>query len=222
MRKTNKINAFLLVTSVLSTAILLISATFSYFTTQSMSKMNAVAIEAGKIKLGLGVSSLYTGHKLIPMNDNDVMKAYNQECIDDLGNGACLAYSFEVFNYEKSVDVSGTIDFNVDGIEHLSYMILDENNNVYLDKTSVSNGVNEKLSLGDGFTLEDGTSLNGNSKKFYLLIWLTNLDEAQEAYDAGGSFSASITYNSIYGGRLSTNISGYESDNNNVAELGGA
>lgn len=219
--KNNKINMFLIITTMLSSIILLIGATFSYFTTRSMSKTNAVSMEAGKVKLGLGVSSISTGHKLIPTNDSDIMTAYNQNCIDDNGNGACLSYGLEIFNYNKSQDIIGTIDFEVTDIDNLSYMLLDENNNIYLDKVSVEDGINNNLPLGNPFSLQDGSELIPASKKFTLLIWLSNLDEDQSEFDAGGSFKASITYNSVYGGKLTASIDGYEDNSNNTSHLGG-
>lgn len=219
--KQNKINVFLLVTSILSTFILLIGATFSYFSTRNMSKMNALAVEAGKVRLGLGVSPLYTGYKLIPTNDSDIMTAYNQKCLDDYGNGACLAYEFEVYNFNLKQDVIGKIDFNVEGIENLSYIVLDENDIIYLDKTSVGNGITKDLPLGEHFILEDATELNSKSKKFKLIIWLTNLEQDQNETDAGGQFSATITFSSVYGGKLTATIDGYESSDNNTSHLGG-
>lgn len=219
--KQNKINVFLLVTSILSTFILLIGATFSYFSTRNMSKMNALSVEAGKVRLGLGVSPLYTGYKLIPTNDSDIMTAYNQKCLDDYGYGACLAYEFEVYNFNLKQDVIGKIDFNVEGIENLSYMVLDENDTIYLDKTSVGNGITKDLPLGEHFILEDATELNSKSKKFKLIIWLTNLEQDQNETDAGGQFSATITFSSVYGGKLTATIDGYESSDNNTSHLGG-
>ena len=219
--KQNKINVFLLVTSILSTFILLIGATFSYFSTRNMSKMNALSVEAGKVRLGLGVSPLYTGYKLIPTNDSDIMTAYNQQCLDDYGYGACLAYEFEVYNFNLKQDVIGKIDFNVEGIENLSYMVLDENDTIYLDKTSVGNGITKDLPLGEHFILEDATELNSKSKKFKLIIWLTNLEQDQNDTDAGGQFSATITFSSVYGGKLTATIDGYESSDNNTSHLGG-
>ena len=219
--KQNKINIFLLITSMLSTFILLIGTTFSYFSTRNMSKMNALAVEAGKVRLGLGVSPLYTGYKLIPTNDSDIMTAYNQKCLDDYGYGACLAYEFEVYNFNLKQDVIGKIDFNVEGIENLSYMVLDENDTIYLDKTSVGNGITKDLPLGEHFILEDATELNSKSKKFKLIIWLTNLEQDQNETDAGGQFSATITFSSVYGGKLTATIDGYESSDNNTSHLGG-
>lgn len=220
--KQNKINIFLLITTIFSTFILLIGATFSYFSTKNMSDMNSLAVEAGKVKLGLSVSALSTGHKLIPTNDSDIMTAYKQNCIDDYGNGACSLYEFEIYNFNKSQDVIGKIDFDVKEIENLSYMILDENDNVYLSKTSVPKGETKDLPLGEHFILGNATELNSTSKKFKLIIWLTNLDKDQNGIDAGGSFSAVITFSSVTGGRLTATVDGYEdSSSNNTSHLGG-
>lgn len=219
--KQNKVNIFLLITTIFSTLILLIGATFSYFSTRNMSKMNALAVEAGKVRLGLSVSALSTGHKLIPTNDSDIMTAYKQNCIDDYGNGACSLYEFEVYNFNKSQDVIGKIDFNVSKIENLSYMILDENDNVYLSKTSVPNGETKDLPLGEHFLLGEATELSSTSRKFKLIIWLTNLEEDQNDIDAGGCFSAVITFSSVTGGRLTATVEGYEDSGNNISRLGG-
>ena len=135
--KSNKINKFLLVTTILSMTILLIGGTFSYFTLSTMSKMNALAVSAGKVRLGLGVSPVYTGYPIIPLKDEYISTAYNRKCKDDLERGACLAYGLEVFNFEEKSEVEGTIDFHLNGLENLSFMVLDENDNVYLDITHI-------------------------------------------------------------------------------------
>ena len=220
--KQNKINLFLLITTIFSSVILLVGATFSYFTTKNMSEMNALAIEAVKVKLGLGVSPIYANNKLIPTNDEDIMKAYNKKCIDDYGFGACLVYQFEVYNFNAKQDVIGKIDFDVNDIENLSYMVLDENDNVYLDKTSVGNGITKDLPLGEHFILDNASQLNGKSKKFKLIIWLTNLkDVDQNDTDGGGTFSSVITFTSVYGGKLTATIDGYGNEGNGVSHLGG-
>ena len=100
-------------------------------------------------------------------------------------------------------------------------MVLDENDTIYLDKTSVGNGITKDLPLGEHFILEDATELNSKSKKFKLIIWLTNLEQDQNDTDAGGQFSATITFSSVYGGKLTATIDGYESSDNNTSHLGG-
>lgn len=208
--RENKINLFLLITSVLSIIMLVIGGTYSYFNMRTMSKLNAVAVEAGKIKIGLGVSPIYTGYKLIPTNDSDIMTAYNQKCLDDYDNGACLAYGLEIFNFSTNAQQAfGTINFTLNNIENLRYLILDENNNVYLDKSKVT--ANKDLTLGDSFTINGVTTgKQFGSKKFVLIVWLSNLNEDQTPIDAGGTFSATVTYSSIYGGKLTATISGEE------------
>lgn len=218
--KKEKNKIFIIATSFLSILILIIGTTFSYFTISAQSKLNAVAVEAGKIKLGLGVSSIYTGHNLIPTDDKDIMVAYKQKCLDDYNYGACLAYGFEIFNYYKSQSIIGHINFEVEGIENLSYMILDENDEVYLNKTSVS-GDTSKMSLGPSFTLKGATLNKPVSKKFVLLVWLSNLENIeQNENDSGGKFSATVTYESVYGGKLTGTIVGYKSDSQDTSQIG--
>ena len=104
-KNSNKINKFLLVTTILSMTILLIGGTFSYFTLSTMSKMDALAVSAGKVRLGLGVSPVYTGYPIIPLKDEYISVAYKQKCKDDLDRGACLAYGLEVFNFEEKSEI---------------------------------------------------------------------------------------------------------------------
>ena len=81
--ENNKFNKFIIITSILSIIILLIGGTFSYFSLSAMSKLNALAVDAGKVKLGLGVSPIYTGYAIIPLKDEYIDIAYNQRCKDD-------------------------------------------------------------------------------------------------------------------------------------------
>ena len=207
----NKINIFLLISSVFSTLILLVGATFSYFSASNMSKVDALAVEAGKIRLGLGVSELYAGHLLIPLNDSDINKAYAQKCVDDLGYGACLAYTLEIFNYSSEQELVGTIDFTITDIENLSYMVLDENNNKLLDVTHIDSSDSKGLTLGSAINVLTGTESVASSRKITLLIWLSNLEGDQTEADAAGLFEASVTFNSTYGGRLTATVQGMES-----------
>ena len=217
--KDNKSKVFLSVTSILSMIILLIGGTFSYFSVSNKSDDNALAVEAAKVGLLLKISQEYVGHKLIPTNDKDIMLAYENKCVDIYGLGACLAYELEVINSGREQDLIGTIDFAVTGIQNLSYMLLDEEGNVYLDKTSIKGDNTINMPLGEHFILESATEENPTSKKFVLIIWLTNLNEPQEDYDADGTFNASISYQSVYGSKLTGTINGLGEENGDVSEL---
>lgn len=211
---SNKVNKFLLATTVLSILILLVGTTFSYFTISNRSKLNAMSVEAGRVKLGLGVSDMTSGIKLIPTRDEDIMIAYKHNCIDDYGFGACNIFEFSVSNFSNSQDVIGNISFDVKNIEHLSYIILDENDNIYLEKTSIPNGISSNLSLGEHFILEDGSEVTPSNKVFKLVIWLSNLDKAQDEEDAGGTYSATVTYSSVNGNILTGTVNGIKASGN--------
>lgn len=210
---SGKVNKFLLFTTILSVGILLVGATFSYFTVSNKSKLNAVSVSAGRVQLGLGVSDMTSGIKLIPTRDEDIMIAYKHNCIDDNGYGACNIFDFTLSNFSREQDVIGKINFTVNNIEHLSYMILDDNDNIYLDKTSIPNGISSGLSLGEHFILGDATEVNPTTKNFKLVIWLSNLEEAQEKEDAG-TYSAVVTYSSVDGSMLTGTVSGIKSNGN--------
>lgn len=210
---SNKVNKFLLITTILSVSILLIGATFSYFTVSNKSKLNAVSVSAGRVQLGLGVSDMTAGIKLIPTRDEDIMTAYKHNCIDDNGYGACNVFDFTLSNFSREQDVIGKINFTVNNIEHLSYMILDDNDEIYLSKTSIPNGTSSGLSLGEHFILGDATEVNPTTKNFKLVIWLSNLEEAQEKEDAG-TYSAVVTYSSVDGSMLTGTVSGIKSNGN--------
>jgi len=209
---TNKVNIFLLITSVLSTLILAVGATFSYFTATSMSDVDAVSLSAADVKINFSVSELYTGYALIPLKDDLIDKAYDKRCIDDLGRGACLAYSLDLFNFSKEKELIGTIDFAIEEIENLSYMVLNEDGSKYLDITHVDSTSSFGLSLGDSFTISDGRLVDtGETKKFILLIWLTDNGEIQNETDGSGHFEAAITFSSTYGSKVTASVAGIES-----------
>lgn len=207
----NKINKFLLATSILSMTILLIGATYSYFSMSAMSKMNALSVEAGKVRIGLGVSPIYTGYDLIPLKDELIDTAYENKCLDYLGRGACLAYGIEVFNFSKSQTVDGVINFKVNGIQNLTYMVLDENGNVYQDALHIGTG-SKDLPLGPTFSLADASAIPSTSKKFTILIWLSENYKVQDETDSNGNFSAVVTYSSINGGKLTATVDGTKMD----------
>lgn len=218
---SNKINKFLLVTTILSMVILLIGGTLSYFTLSTMSKMDALAVNAGKVRLGLGVSPIYTGFQIIPLKDKDIIKAYNQKCKDDLEQGVCLAYALEVFNFEEQSEIEGIIDFNLNGIENLSYMVLDENNNPYVDITHINKDNPIAQTLGEKFILPKAVDATYPSKKFTLLIWLTDNNEVQDETDANKTFSAEVTYKTTEGGRLTASVDGIKSMSKESSTIGG-
>lgn len=212
MKIKNKKNLFVIL-YLLILVTLLLEVTFSYFTAKAKSGNNALDAKSGELTLSLSVASKYSGVSLIPLDDNDIMKAYHNKCVDDKGRGACVAYDIALLNDSARQKVIGTIDFEINGIENLSYMVLDEKEKVYQQITKISNSISN-MPLGGYFILDSAFELGRATKKnFILLIWLSDY-EYDQVEDKGGNFSATITYNSIYGRKLSSNIIGLNSGGN--------
>ncbi len=204
MNRRNRI--FFLTTTIISFIFMLIGATFSYFTANTSSGLNAITADAAQISVGLSVSSLYTGHKLIPMNDTDLDTAFAQSCVDDLGNGACIAYTLSISNFDLATEVVGTIDFTINGIENLSYIVLDDQGNHYTNINHIDSSNSTGLTLGPAFTLQEGTSQLPTTKTFTVIIWLTEIGDEQDAVDADGSFTADVTYSTSSAGRITATV----------------
>lgn len=194
-----KRDRFVIVISILMIIVTLIGTTFSFFAASVRSNEN---VSFGSTTFGgsVEVSPLYVANPIVPMDDSDVMTGYENECVDRYGFGACYAYIIHVENTGDAFDYVGNIEFNVTDIENLKYLLLDEEENEYVEGTSVVSDTPQ--TLGDSFILG-----NGESKDFILIIWLTNLEGDQNENDAGGHFNAFVTYNSTYGNKITASIS---------------
>ena len=195
-----KTNKNLLVLPILSMIVLLLGATFSFFNISAYSNEGAVGVTAAVVDIEVEVSPLYTGKDLIPMDDNLVMTGYNHNCVDDNQFGACHVYEISVINNGDGSEYSGTINFSINGIEHLNYLLLDEEDNVYVSGTPIVSGTDQ--SLGNSFALA-----SNETKKFKLVVWLSNYEDEQDDEDGGGSYSALVTYASTYGTRITGTFS---------------
>lgn len=193
-----KKNKFMMIISILVLVVFLLGTTFSFFAASTISDQN-LDFAAANFSAGVTISELYGGKSLIPMNDFDVMVGYNNQCVDKYGYGACYAYNIHIENTGDKSSYVGTINFDVNDIENLKYLVLDEENNKYVEDTLISG---DDQTLGNGFELD-----TGESRDFVLVVWLSNLSGPQDDQDAGGNFSASVTYESAYGNRITGTFS---------------
>ena len=193
-----KKNKILMLISILLLIVILLGTTFSYFAAFINSDKN-IETFAANFGANVVISPLYNNKLLIPMDDKDVMIGYNRHCVDDLGYGACYAYNIHIENTGDKFSYVGSINFDVNDIENLKYLVLDENNNKYVEDTLISG---DDQTLGDSFELD-----TGESRDFVLVIWLSNLEGPQEDQDAGGNFSASVTYESTFGSKITGTFS---------------
>ena len=152
---------------------------FSYFSARARSEEEAMDAKSGHLSLGLEIKAKYAGYDLIPLDDTDIMLAYSKECKDNKNNGVCLVYDIFVTNSSVRQDITGNIDFELDHIENLSYLVLDENGNVYQDVKKVT-GTSSGMPLGNSFVLDTASEEEKKKKKFTLLLWISNMNYEQK------------------------------------------
>lgn len=192
-------NKFYLIISILIFIFMVLGATFAYYTSTVKSN-DVMEVTSANVTLNLSITPLYNEKSIIPANDTDIMTAFNNSCVDALGNGACYAYNVKVENLGDSQEVIGTFNLTSETIKNLKYLILDADNDneIYKD---ISNASNNDEQIGDSFNLD-----TGESKNLILVIWLSNLTEAQD-YDASGVFNGSFTVTSALGTEITGTMS---------------
>ena len=194
----------IIVVVIFSLVLLSVVGTYAFFSTEAGSTNGALSASTAKFTISLDVRGVYTNIDLIPMDDNLVLTGYDNNCVDDNSYNVCQVYSITLKNNSgtgQDERLLGTINFNLNQIKNLSYVLIDENKNFYTEPTEVYGA--DKLSLGNYVNLRDG-----DSKIFYLIIWLSDNDDNQTNDDAGGRFDASVTYTGITGDNLSSMITG--------------
>jgi len=195
-----KKNLFLNVVWVLTLIIMLIGTTLAYFTSQASSE-KGVDTTATKLDISVIVTPKYNHRDLLPTNDSDIFVAYNNMCRDLNNNGACVAYDINVNNGGSSQSYVGTITFKLNDVTNLNYLVIDDDDQVYVAKTAV---ISDSIqTLGDSFELSENDSAH-----FVVVVWVPNYDYSQDDLDAGGNFSAVVTYTTDGGVGVTGVISG--------------
>lgn len=184
--------------SILTLIIMGLGASFAFFTasTREKNKEDMVA-NAANIKVNLSVKALYNGKEILPTNDEDIDKAYANKCVDSLGNGACIAYTIELANNGSPQEGYLSLNFTSETLENLKFILIDNNDN---DKKIIDS----KLALKGEIKVDDVIKMSTNdTKKYTLIIWLSNIKESEQDKEQGGIFNALISYSSVSGSRIS-------------------
>ena len=194
----------IIVVIIFSLVLLSVIGTYAYFSTNVSSSGGALNARTAKFSISLDVRGMYTSNQLIPMANNLALTGYDNGCVDNNNFDVCQVYSITLENNSgtgQDEKLLGTIMFNINHVNNLSYMLIEANKNVYTGPTAIVN--NTDLSLGNYVTLRDG-----ESKTLYLIIWLSDSGNNQTSVDAGGNFNASVTYTGVTGDSLSSMITG--------------
>ena len=197
--ENKKGNKFLSVIWITTCIVTILGTTFSYFTSTQRSQTGAVATTSAIIGTNLSISVLHSNKDLIPMNDVDVIRGYENQCVDIKGYGVCQTYNIAITSLGEKSEYIGTVNFNLGSIEHLNYLVLDEDDNIYLNKTEIISGTDQ--SLGSVIEIE-----KDETKNLKLVIWLPNYEYNQNDEDGAGSFSAIVSFEATNGSRVTGTI----------------
>ncbi len=216
---------FYVVIGVATLIIAIIGASFAYFSANAVPGDDSDPIEgyAAKAGLSLKITRLSTGATggLIPLNTGDLQKAVTGtpagspvQCVDDNGNTVCQIYSIEVTNGDSTKSyaataVNGTLDLQPDRVApaddnsrftNLKWQLLENASTVETDTTK--SPIHTSGESIDKPNITRNTVISGepgsNTHTWYLVIWIHNINEAQESIDYG-NFKGTVTFNAATG-----------------------
>lgn len=195
-----KRNIFFSCLYILSFIIMIIGSTLAYFSFRTTSDRNV--IDASSLKdstVTISVSQVSGGGDLFPLKDDDIMKAYNRNCVDDNGNMACNKYAVTLNNTGNSGYLDGKIKFNTsNNLVNLYFMMIDSKGSVYVPTTKIEN--DKYYNIGKSLKMKENSDFS-----YTLIVWLRNLDENQNS-EMNGNYKGTISYNTITDKRLISEI----------------
>lgn len=195
-----KRNIFFSCLYILSFIIMIIGSTLAYFSFRTTSDKNV--INASSLKdstVTISVSQVSGGGDLFPLKDDDIMKAYNRNCVDDNGNMACNKYAVTLNNTGNSNYLDGKIKFNTsNNLVNLYFMMIDSKGSVYVPTTKIEN--DKYYNIGKSLKMKENSDFS-----YTLIVWLRNLDENQNS-EMNGNYKGTISYNTITDKRLISEI----------------
>lgn len=220
MDETRGRDIFLGVIGVLTLIVAIVGATFAYFSTQVNSANESVNINSYQFATSLAFKEVYPTkeHKaLIPLDSKAkngeityLDKALSEGCVDAKGYQVCAVYEAALTN--TADDVVLTPSFDVTTNEFVN----ETNSNVYA-LLAAANGVDE-VPTAFTYNRENATNViaaknaltyngqstitvtSGQTAKYYLILWLENLEESQP--DMNKTLKGQITFSSEGGAQL--------------------
>ena len=221
MDETRGRDIFLGVIGVLTLIVAIVGATFAYFSTQVNSAADSVNITSYQFATSLAFKEVYPTkeHKaLIPLDsetkNGDVTyldKALSEGCVDAKGYQVCAVYEAVLTNTADDVVLTPTFDVSANGFVNEA-----GNSNMYA-LLATANG-SEEIPTAFTYKRENATNViaaknaltyngqstitvtSGQTAKYYLILWLENLNESQP--DMNKTLKGQITFSSEGGAQL--------------------
>ena len=222
MDETRGRDIFLGVIGVLTLIVAIVGATFAYFSTQVNSAGDSVNLTSYQFATSLSFKEVYPTkeHKaLIPLASTQtggtesvtyLDKALSEGCVDKDGYQVCAVYEAALTNTADDVVLTPSFDVSANGF-------LDETSSNVYALLATANGVEETptaftynranatnvVAASNPFTYNGQSTItvtSGQTVKYYLVIWLENLDESQP--DMNKTLTGQITFSSEGGSKL--------------------
>jgi len=197
-KKGIKIN-FMGVVSVMTLIVMGIGSTFAYFTASLQGSLDEnVSVSSIEVIMNLTIAPLYNGKPILPTNDEDIEKAYLNQCVDYYGSGACIAYAVEIENIGYEQEGVVTFSAESDYITNLKYMILADSEEYLVLKgpTSAMKATSDEQLEGVPIRVE-----KGENATVIIVIWISNLDRPQDE-EQGASFIGQVSFTSTVGAKI--------------------
>lgn len=179
----------------------IIGATFAYFSATA-ENTGVITGNAARAGLDLQVRKVSTdaAGDLIPLNDADVAKGLagdsatsNKKCVDKNGNTVCQIYEIKVTNSgSSSVVLKGNMTLSATTFQNLKWQLLTGNEEASIATNSTYNP-SSKTELVASETLS-----SSGSKKYYVMIWISNKEADQSSQDTG-TFTGTVKFDSADG-----------------------
>ena len=189
---------FYAVVGVATLVVAIIGATFAYFSASAENKADVTGSTASGASLAIvisRVSDASTAANMIPMLTADLQKGVtgtnSKSCIDANGNTVCQVYKVTVTNG------SADIGINVKGTMNLASNAKNMKWEVLTDAATVKTGATVVSQGSDGVIVDNQALAKSGSQDFYLVVWLEETNSAQDADDAGKSFTGTVTFNGV-------------------------
>lgn len=191
---------FFTILYVLSFIIMLVGSTLAYFSFRTVSDSGVVDVNSAvDSSVTVSIAQVAGGGDLYPLKDEDIMLAYNRNCLDVYGRSACNKYAVNLRNGDTVNYLNGKIKFVLsNNLVNLYFMVLDSNENVIVPTTQIVN--DEYYSIGDSLKM-----LERSNFEYILVVWLRNVDEEQNS-EMAGTYNGTISYNAVTDSRLINEI----------------
>jgi hypothetical protein len=178
----------------------IIGATFAYFSASATNDSDVTGTTASGASLAIAISKVSatdTEKNMIPMYAKDLQKGVTGveekggSCKDANGNTVCEVFKITVTNGSKDIGI------NVKGTMTLASTAKNMKWQVLTDATSVNSSASTVAQGTEGTIIDNQALTASGTHDFYLVVWLEDTDEAQDADDAGKTFTGTVTFNGV-------------------------